>query len=226
MILQAGTSLFRYCLGDNMPSEWTIQYHSPEYHSSIYGEKNQIGAFFFYRDETTARNVLSAAVEKSVQQGRCYDRNTITSCDTTADINLLDLTRCDRPVQILNILYDNGIDVLSTDFSKYLDDIIPFNTIRGYHKYIMDNEGNEDWIIKSDMNEYGNKIDQFFQWRVGYIGQLMTDFKNGFAFKEQLLTKGYEGYLFMEEKSSPTICIFDSSKLSAPIHTIVHTISE
>ena len=46
----------------------------------------------------------------------------------------------------------------------------------------MDNEGNEDWIIKSDMNEYGNKIDQFFQWRVGYIGQLMTDFKNGFAF--------------------------------------------
>lgn len=221
MILPAGTALYRYCLGVDAPADWSTEYHSPEYYTPQYGHKNQIGAFFFYPNEATARNVLGVAVKKATERDEHYAQNTITSCHTTADVNLLDITGCQRPVNILNVLHDAGIDVLTTDFSRYRDNIIPFNQIRGYHKYILDNGGSNDWIVKSDVNEYGAKIDQFFEWRVGYIGQLLTDFSNGVAFKQQLQEKGYEGYLFMEEKDNPTICIFESGKLSAPTHMIV-----
>ena len=219
MIISKGTKLFRYCLGDNMPLEWTTHYHSPEYHSPVYGEKNQIGAFFFYCDEVTARNVLNAAIKKAVSSGKKYNRITITTCQTIADLNLLDLTRCVRPVQVLNVLFDNDIDVLTTNFYKYLEGTkVPFCTIRDCHKYIMDNERTKDRAVKNEINNRGNKIDNFFLCNMGY---LLTDFNNGHIFKEQLLDKGYEGYRFMEERSSSTICIFDSSKLSAPCHTIV-----
>lgn len=221
MILPAGTALYRYCLGTVVPGAWSTDYHSPEYYSPDFGDKNKIGAFFFYPNEQTARNVLGAAVQKQEQQGHAYPSNTITSCQTTADINLLDITGCQRPVNILNILYDEGIDVLTTDFNKYLDHTVPFNQIRGYHKFIMDNEGTNDMVVKSDMKEYGVKIDQFFHWRVQYTGQLMTDFGNGVAFKGLLQERGFEGYQFMEEKDYPTICIFESDKLSAPVHQIV-----
>ena len=221
MILPAGTGLYRYCLGTNVPAAWSTDYHSPEYFRPEYGDKNQIGAFFFYPNEQTARNVLGVAVQQQRSQGHSYPNNIITACHTTAAINLLDITNCQRPVNILNILYDEGIDVLTTDFYKYLDEMVPFNQIRGHHQFIINNEDSNDWIIKSDMKEYGVLIDQFFHYRVHYIGQLLTDFGNGVTFKRQLQEKGYEGYQFMEEKDCPTICIFEADKLSAPVHHIV-----
>ena len=136
-------------------------------------------------------------------------------------MNLLDITNCQRPVNILNILHDEGIDVLTTDFNKYLDDMVPFYQIRGHHQFIMQNEGTNDWIVKSDIKEYGVQIDQFFHWRVQYIGQLLTDFGNGVTFKRLLQERGYEGYQFMEEKFTPTICIFEADKLTVPVHQIV-----
>ena len=173
VILPAGTALYRYCLGTEVPTAWSTDYHSPEYFSPKYGDKNQIGAFFFYPHEQTARNVLSVAVQQQEGQGHPYPNNIITNCHTTADINLLDITNCQRPVNILNILHDEGIDVLTTDFNKYLDDIVSFNQIRGHHQFIMQNEGTNDRIVRNDMNEYGVQIDQFFHWRVQYTGQLL-----------------------------------------------------
>ena len=85
----------------------------------------------------------------------------------------------------------------------------------------MDNEHSEDRFIKCDIMNSAAKIDDFFQWRVGYTGQLMTDFGNGVPFKRQLTEKGFGGYTFMEEKYVPTICLFDSCKLTTPDHTIV-----
>ena len=224
MILQKGTTLYRYCLGTNIPPEWSTEYHSPEYHSDAYGEKNQIGAFFFYTDEETARNVLGAAIRKAEERGETYDRNTITSCTTTDDINLLDLTGCVRPVQMLNTLHDEGIDVLTSEFVRHLNGEFTFDTVRGYHEFIMENELSDDRFVKCDMRNCAAKIDDFFQWLVGYTGQVMTDFGNGIPFKRELQAKGYEGYQFMEEKYTPTICLFNAEKLTAPNH-VVQTIN-
>ena len=124
MILPAGTALYRYCLGTEVPTTWSTDYHSPEYFSPKFGDKNQIGAFFFYPNEQTARNVLSVAVQQQEGQGHPYPINIITNCHITADINLLDITKCQRPVNILNILHDEGIDVLTTDFNKIKFEVI------------------------------------------------------------------------------------------------------
>ena len=221
VILPVGTALYRYCLGAGMPAIWRTDYHSPEYFRPKYGDKNQIGAFFFYPNEQTARNVLGVAVQQQENRGHSYPKNIITTCHTTADINLLDITNCQRPINILNILYDEGIDVLTTEFNKYLEDIVPFNQIRGHYQYIIEHEGTNDRMVRSDMNEYGEQIDKFFHMRVQYTGQLLTDFGNGAIFKRQLQERGYEGYQFMEEKDCPTICIFEAVKLSAPVHQIV-----
>lgn len=221
MIIPRGTYLYRYCLGVDAPPDWSIDYHSPEYYSSKYGRKNQIGAFFFYLDEQTARNVLGQAIKNSVKRGEEYPNNTITICQTLEDIQLLDITGCQRPVQILNILYDEGIDVLSDEFVRHFNGDTPFSVIRAYHQFIMEHEKESERLINREIVNCAANIDGFFQWLVGYTGQLLTDFENGAPFKRQLQEKGYEGYQFMEEKSSPTICIFESKKLSAPEHIIV-----
>ena len=65
-------------------------------------------------------------------------------------------------------------------------------------------------------------IRSFFRvGRRSMLGQLLTDFANGYVFKDILLNKGFEGYIFDEEQSSPTICILYSSKLSEPQHTVI-----
>lgn len=221
MKLSIGTNLYRYCLGNDIPKEWSTEYHSPEYYSNEYGEKNQIGAFFFYRDEKTAYNVLTAAIEKAAKHGQNYQNNTLTYCQIIEDISILDLTYCDRPVQMLNILYDEGVDVLTSDFFLHPNKEQSFDTIRGYHQYIMDNRKTNDIKVCSEILNKADKINKFFKEHVGYTGQLLTDFGNGIPFKRLLEEKGYEGYQFMEEKSSPTICLFNSSKLTLPVHKIV-----
>lgn len=221
MVLPSVTKLYRYNWGVHLPSTWSVGFHSPEYHSDEFGEKNQIGAFFFYPDEITAHNVLKVALNKAKERGEPYKQNTITSCSTTGDIHLLDLTCCNRPVQMLNILHDEGIDVLTSEFVRHLNgETAPFSIIRDYHKFIVNNEHRNKLFICEMMN-YADMIDDFFLWRVGYTGQLMTDFGNGVPFKRELVSKGYEGYQFMEEKSIPTICLFCSEKLTALNHTVV-----
>lgn len=218
MILPKGTILYRYNLGIDAPQFWSTDYYSPEYYSTKYGRKNQIGAFFFYLDEQTARNVLGQAIKNSSNRGEDYPNNTITTCQTLEDIQLLDITGCQRPVQILNILYDEGIDVLTAEFVRHLNGDTPFTVIREYHQFIIQHEKEKEWPINREKMNYAAKIDDFFQWLVGYTGQLLTDFENGVPFKRKLQEKGYEGYQFMEEKSSPTICIFELEKLTAPEH--------
>lgn len=219
--LLKGTALYRYCLGNDIPKEWSTEYHSPEYHSEEYGDKNQIGAFFFYRNEETAYKVLTEAIKKAAKHGQNFQNSTLTCCQTIEDISILDFTDCARPVQMLNILYDEGIDVLTSDFFLHPNKEHSFNNIRGYHQYIMDNRKTNDIKVCSKILNKADKIDKFFKEHVGYTGQLLTDFGNGIPFKRQLEEKGYEGYQFMEEKSSPTICLFNSSKLTLPVHRIV-----
>lgn len=223
MKLPIGTNLYRYCLGNDIPKEWSTEYHSPEYHSVEYGDKNQIGAFFFYRDKKTASNVLNAAIEKATKHGQNYQNNTLTCCQIVEDISILDLTNCDSPVLMLNKLYYEGIDVLTSDFFLDPNKEQSFDVIRGYHQYIMANRKTNDIKICSEILNKAKKINKFFKGHIGYTGQLLTDFENGISFKRQLEEKGYEGYIFDEEPSGSTICLFNSSKLTPPKHIIVST---
>lgn len=221
MILPKETMLYRYNLGDNAPEEWSDRFHSPEYEDSKLGFKNQIEAFFFYRDEKTARNVLAIAIDKASKCGNDYNRCTITSCTLTDDLNILDITECGHPMCVLYKLWSEGINVLNGNFIKHDNGAFSFSALAEPFRYIIESKGSESLEEMCKRIRCAKKINDFFHNLVGYTGQLLTDFENGGIFKKLLLEKGYEGYQFDEEPTSPTVCILDSAKLSPPQHTYI-----
>lgn len=219
MILCKGTKLFRYCLGDAVPKKWDTSFKSPEYNSGTYGPKNQIGAFFFYLNYDTADNVSNAAIIRERGKGNNYSSVTKTKCELLDDVNLLDITNCLRPVNILNVLIDNHIDCLTNDFSKIEQGkSLSFSILASEYEYIKN--GNTEGCNLCRVINAGGTIDKFFHDHIGYTGQLLTDFGNGKAFKRQLVEHDFEGYIFDEEQDSPTVCLFDEKKLSPPRNEI------
>lgn len=61
-------------------------------------------------------------------------------------------------------------------------------------------------------------VDDFFYSLPPLLGQSLTDFQNGHAFKQLLQEHGYEGYIFMEEFDSNTYCLLSSEHLTPPVH--------
>ncbi len=64
IILERGDMLYRYGLEQNYPDVWCNNIHNSEYSYKEYGNKNQIGAYFFYDNESTAKSVLETAIRK------------------------------------------------------------------------------------------------------------------------------------------------------------------
>lgn len=67
-----------------------------------------------------------------------------------------------------------------------------------------------------------DEINKFFFYNAPYLGQSLTDYENGILFKSILEEKNYEGYVFFENPESNTYCIFNSDKISDPIHEEVY----
>lgn len=220
IVLEKNDSLFRYDIGINLPEEWSTGYHSKEY--TYPGNvsqgaglvKNKINALFFYSNEKTAKYVLEAAKTKLTLPPKT--EATITNTTIQTDIPLLDLsTDIVRCSSLLGVLHELGIDVLSNSFINFSrKERPPFSTI----KKDFDDLFSADLRVK--LNAV-NHIDDFFFGLLPLLGQLLTDFDNGFVFREMLLTRGYEGYVFNEEPSSPTYCLFSPEKLSRPYHQTV-----
>lgn len=222
MELIKGTSLYRYGLGDNIPSDWSEVYHSPEYSYADYGFKNQIGAYFFYCDKETALNVMYTAIQKFNELGKRFSNGSMTWTNTLDNINLLDLTGCSRPVEIIMKLINAGIDVLTDEFVCHSNKKQSFSTIRYCCQCIIDGSAGIDLIEQVEVIKAAKTIDSFFIDSKEYTGQVMTDFNNGLRFKELLEEFGYEGYVFDEERTSPTICLLHAEKLTPPNHTTVN----
>ncbi len=69
-----------------------------------------------------------------------------------------------------------------------------------------------------------NDFNEFFRhsksWNLAYLGQLLTDFKNGIGFKNFLERINCAGYIFEETPGNPTYCILYSHHLSNPQKTL------
>ena len=200
ILLEKGDSLYRYDLGDRHPAEWSINHPNPEYLTERYGPKNKIGAFFFFDTEKTAKQVLAQAVVDQKKKGIPHSQATITSCEVTDSIVLLDLeTRLSDCSSIINFLHELDMNVISNEFYNY-------------HK------GQFFEQLKSAAEQ---EINDFFCSYPPYLCQLLTDFNNGTAFKKLLEKQGYEGYVFMEDFFSNTYCLLSSAKISPPSHQII-----
>lgn len=217
MLINKETKLYRYGIGIIEEEVWSTHIKSVEYHNNLYGDKNKIGSFFFFLNSETRDRVKNGAIQKRKNVGIEVTEITLTECELIENVNVMDLTNCDRPVNMLNVLCDNGVDILNDSFLKYdFDKTTPFSGLSEAYQTIQKTlrTTNDNNV----MARCGTEIDQFFHYRQNYLGQLLTDFDNGFEFKRQLTAMGYEGYVFTEEPTSPTICLFESTKLSQPIH--------
>lgn len=225
MLLPANTYLYRYCVGDELPKEWSRNVKNPQYAIEGRERKNLIGAYFFYEDEDTAKNVARCALRDYGSQHH-IDYCTLTSCHTIEDVNLLDLSGDLKPYPFLETLHSESINVLTDEFLNYFKGQLPFSSYReNFNKLICQKEpfsqSNPNWQNNCTIYE---PLLMFFTHRgnMHILGQLVTDFNNGCVFKRLLQERGYEGYIFNEEKDCSTVCLFDSDKLSSPSHQIMN----
>lgn len=202
---------------------WSDEYKNVEY---IYeGEcdalkvKNQIGAFFFFENKATAYCTGCIAAKK-----RGINTIWLTETSIIKEISLLDFSHFKNISSILLAFEEFGIDVLNDSFFKFdsCGACKSFKEIRpllDQLKQLKDKENKSDRDFMLICN-LAYDIGVFFRdnERIDYLGQLLTDFGNGYTFKNILTEKGCDGYIFRESYDSPTYCLFEPSALSIPQH--------
>ena len=214
IILEPGDKLYRYDLGVKLDTEWLTDYSSPEYSFSEYGPKNKIGLFFFYNDISATKNTLAQAVYNQKKIGTTYNYGTITSCQVIDDIRLLDLeTEMFSCSDKIRFLHQIGLNVITGHFYNY-----QFKRSYSELQNALEDLLSTDQSLSSAAE---NVINEFFHNLPPLLGQSLTDFDNGEAFKEMLENKGFEGYVFMEDFISYTYCLLSSNKITEPEHEII-----
>lgn len=219
--------LYRYDL-EEPPRQWDINYHSIEYAYEGYEDKtrlkNQIGACFFYDNKTQAY-LTGCVAAKNKGKSQFW----ITHTSIIPPIVLLDLSEhttasgvrkpYSTPFEVLSRLDEIGFDILNNSFNKFPDvsgNKVSLAIIRSLFSTVRDGiiKGEDGKVIRS----YVDEINSFFNDSVGYLGQLLTDFENGIHFKELLVSKKLNGYIFKEEifTQKPTFCILDNNLLGLP----------
>lgn len=214
VILEPNDKLYRYDLGKKLDAEWLTDYSSPEYSFSEYGPKNKIGLFFFYNDISAAKNTLAQAVYNQKKIGTAYNYGTITSCQVIDDIRLLDLETglfsCSDKIRFLHKI---GLNVITEPFYNY-----QFKRPYSELQNVLEDLLSTDQTLSSAAK---NIINEFFYNLPPLLGQSLTDFDNGEAFKEMLENNKFDGYVFMEDFISDTYCLLSSDKITAPEHDII-----
>lgn len=205
------------------PEDWNADFKNQEYVYSDECEdlriKNRIGAYFFFENRATAYCTGTIAAKK-LNRNRIW----LTETSITNEIQLLDFSHFEHISALLLAFDEIGFDVLTDKFHKFnsIGACKSFADLRPLVEHLKQLDVKPD---KTDKDHYeiiniANEIGHFFSGnhRIDYLGQLLSDFTNGIEFKEMLLSKGYDGYIFRESHDSPTYCILNSDALSKPIH--------
>lgn len=211
IILENGDVLYRYGLEQDYPDVWCNNIHNPEYNFDGLGHKNQIGAYFFYKDENTAKKVLKVAIKKQEEKGKIVEKATLTTCTVRKDIVLLDLfTSIEMCSNMISVLRELNLNITNSSFYNYQQKEYYTKIERDLKLLYSENLG--------EKLEAAARINDFFCNRPSLLGQSLTDFRNGDAFKDMLIRNHWEGYVFKEEESSNTYCLLDAEKLTNPVH--------
>ena len=212
--------LFRYDI-ECPPEKWNTDFKNKEYVYSDECEnlriKNRIGAFFFFDDKATAYTTGCLAGQKN----GC-NKIWLTETSIMKEIQLLDFSNFEFISSILLAFDELGFDVLTDKFHKFTADgacknLSELRPLINKLTQLRDIPQKSDKIV-CKISMLADKIGNFFygNHRIDYFGQLLTDFTNGEFFKEMLLSRGYDGYIFRESHNSPTYCILNSEALLAP----------
>ncbi len=226
-IINAGLSLYRYDVTEPPKGGWVQDYKSPIYCWEDAGQKNEIGAFYFFDTEHEAIEVGKNVLYQKEDVIRYHNPELsiwITKAITQDSLYMLDLSQCKNVVELYVTLWHEQINVFRDDFYKFVYPYgsKPLSLIKEYIRYIAchDNEAKTDKRQECEYNIYDfyNTIDESKQ--LAYACQGLTDFSNGKIFKKLLEEKEFDGYIFQETEAN-TFCIFNSEKLSFPDVTLI-----
>ncbi len=206
MTIEISPSLYRYDLLEP-PNDWDTNFLSPEYATKEHGHKNKANLFFF-TDSKEIANDLGANAARQYFKSAYF----LTSVETS-NLKLIDFSNRHNIFQMLCLLQNLNIDVLTKEFRTYEDE----NNFGQLKIYFNDAQLEADLSNKlkiinnlkmhsnSDLND------------IGLFGQRLTDFDNGIKFKELVKNTSpeFDGYKWKEfgDKRGFTHCLFDAKKL-------------
>lgn len=214
-IAQKGTKLYRYDL-IRPPMNWSPRFKSPIYIFDDIGPKNAVGFYFFFasRDETllVGNNVL--------KEKNAYSELWLTETSITKDINMLDLSKCHNVVDLYVDLWKYGIDIFTDSFYQIVAYRAsqPLSRIRAQVENIAKLGCDKMKVSECEFDIWKFAYGADETEKLRYALQQLTDFDNGFVFKELLISRGLDGYIF-RETDTETFALIDSSSLSKPTHT-------
>ena len=220
--IPGAVKLFRYDI-ECPPDNWNTDFKNKEY---VYSDdcedlriKNRIGAFYFFENKATAYSTGCLAAKNN----GC-NKIWLTETSIIQEIQLLDLSQFENISSLLLSFDELGFDILTDKFHKFssigacknLCELRPLIDKLRLINTKQQKTFEDDCEILNLSTEIGNFF--YGNHRIDYFGQLLTDFTNGEYFKEMLLSRGYDGYIFRESHDSPTYCILNSKVLANPIH--------
>lgn len=214
-VIKTGFELYRFDLVKT-PNKWSTDFKNSNYSYGELGNKNQAG-FFFFLDSIDKANNFGENYAINKNQDYYY----ITKTQTSNQLKLIDFSNSYNIYQMLCVLKDLGIDVLTKNF-KTFENEETFATLRE----IFYEAEREKEMKKKTMLIKKLKVHSKSNFNAtGLFGQRLTDFTNGKIFKElvQELYPEIDGYCwneFEDGKSNEinilSYCLFNSNKLSNP----------
>ena len=196
---------------DAPPLKWSSSFKNSQYHYPEMGYKNKSGLFFF-----------TDSIEIAITIGKKFNLETyyLTECKVKESAKIIDFSFCNTIFEMVTILTDLGIDILTNDFKSYNNTTGPHITSFGDFKSIYEElQGGSVLLHKFHLGMSDNH-------NVGYFGQRLTDFDNAQHFLKLVKKFGLDGYRWREsyDPRGLTYCFFDSSKISNPETQIISTL--
>lgn len=209
---------FRLYRGDltKPPTKWDDSFNLETNYGKKYGEKgpkNKAGLYFFHDhidvSHSYAQNLL--VKENKEKTDNFKTEYHITETCLKEPIRIIDFSKCHSMFMITEVLFNNGIDVLTDKFINHQDNNPFSHFLEPYHKYKETNDSLH--LLKIRLIKKGDGYDY------SYFGQAITDFENGVELKKLLVEKNLDGYRWREhdDPRGLTYCLVNSEKISAPI---------
>lgn len=204
--LPKGFQLFRSDI-NKPPEKWDQTHINPTYNYKGF-IKNKTGNLFFF-DNAESANTL----------GKTYDQSYhfLTSCCVNIDqCKIIDFSQCCSVYMMFRVLDELGIDVLTDNFKLYSECLPPYlATFKELATAYKETKAGNSFSV------YHVKYPGKTAKDIGIIGQRLTDFDNGLAFKKIIDSFGQplHGYRWCEQNAPAcySYCIFSSKIVSDPI---------
>jgi hypothetical protein len=204
--IQNTLTLYR-CDKVEPPHFWSVEHKDSFYFSSQHGHKNKANFYFFTDSIDIARSLGMHSPNKTYFL-------TETTCKS---IRVIDFSICVNLYQMIAILENIGIKVMTDNFKTYEvfenSTTLEIDISQTFRKWLpFYNKG----TIESIKNI---RVGSSTSSDIDFFGQRLTDFDNGISFLNEINRLGYniDGYRWREhDERGLTYCLFNAEKLSLP----------